>query len=120
MGQDSRYLLNIKSTERGYEVSFNNVRKLTVLQSETLRQRLLELAEVKYKELAINLCGIQFIDNAVIDIFNLLSRVARKYNSAVLLTEVSDNVLELIELIKVHAVFDIKHVFPALVHKSVA
>ena len=120
MKRENQNILTIETRKNGNKASFENVSKLTVLNSEAIKLGLLELATKRNKQLEINLSGINFIDSAIIDIFNLLSRIAHRYNSTVKLTNVSEDVVELIELVKVHAVFDIKHVLPATYHKSVA
>ena len=119
MKRVNQNILNVAKTKNGFKASFKNVSKLTVLNSEAMKLALLELATIRNSVLEIDISDINFIDSAIIDIFNLLSRMARRYSSTILLTNVSEEVIELVELVKAHSVFDIKHVLPAY-RRSVA
>jgi len=47
----------------------------------------------------------------MMDTLNLLSRMARRYGSRVILTHVTEEVWEFIQLVKLHSVFDINKVY---------
>ncbi|HBH48340.1 MAG TPA: hypothetical protein DDX98_06855 [Bacteroidales bacterium] len=120
MKRDNQNFLVVKNNKSKARASFRNVNRLTVLNSEAIRLGLIDIATKRNAELEIDLRGIKFIDSSIIDTFNLLSRMAGRYNSRVVLTNVSNEVSELIELVKMHAVFDIKHVLPISEQRSVA
>jgi anti-anti-sigma factor len=120
MKRENQNFLVIQNNQEGTKASFRNVNRLTVLNSEAIRLGLLDIATRRNSELEIDLEGVKFIDSSIIDTLNLLSRMARRYNSRVILTNVSNEVRELITLVKMHSVFDIKHVLPANEHRSVA
>ena len=120
MKRESHNFLTIKHSKNGTKASFRKVNKLTVLNSEAIRLGLLDIATKRNSELEIDLNGVKFIDSSIIDTFNLLSRMAKRYHSKVILTNVTQELSELIELVKLHSVFDIKRVLPASEHRSVA
>ena len=105
-------ILEIRIKEKKMEASFTATRRLTKENSFAIKQELMQCATHRNCELEINLSGILFIDNTVIDIFNLLSRMARRYDSRLFLSHVGGEVMEMINLIKKHSVFDIRVVIP--------
>lgn len=110
MKRESYNILAIENSQYKTKVSFRNIDRLTILDSEAIRLELIDLAVKKDTLLEIDLLGIRFIDSSIIDIFNLLSRMAHRYNSRVKLSNVSAELFELIELVKLHSVFDIKQI----------
>lgn len=94
------------------QASFQNVVFLIEGNSENLKTRLKEIVTVKNTILEIDLKGIGFIDNSVIDTLNLVSRLGKRYSSRMILTNVSKELMELINLIRIHSVFDIREVVP--------
>lgn len=70
--------------------------------------------------LTLNLSGVDFIDSKAFDDLNHLSRVARNYNSVIILSQVESSVMELIELVKKYSVFDIKAIRPVQKSANVA
>ena len=120
MKRESQNFLIVRNNNNRTKASFRNVNRLTVLNSEAIRLGLLDIVTIRNSELEIDLKGVKFIDSSVVDTFNLLSRMARRYNSRVLLSNVSAELSELIELVKLHSVFDIKHVFLNQESRSVA
>lgn len=119
MKRDNQQFLIIRNENNKAEASFRN-NKLTVLNSEALRLGLLEIVTTRNSELEINLSGIKFIDSSIIDVFNILFRMAKRFNSGVYLSHVGAELLELIELVKLHSVFDIRKVVPEIKPKKVA
>lgn len=120
MKRDKQKFLFIKNNKNLTSASFNNVNRLTILNSEAIRLELIDIATQKNSVLDINLEGIRFVDSSIIDILNLLSRMAHRYNSKVVLSNVTDELFELIELVKMHSVFDIKQVKKSYLPRSVA
>lgn len=119
MKRESKQFLIIRNDKNKAEASFRNY-KLTVLNSEALRLGLLEIVTTRDSELEINLSGVKFIDSSIIDVFNILYRMAKRFNSKVYLSHVEEGLLELIELVKLHSVFDIRKVIPEVEQRNVA
>lgn len=112
--------LVVKNNRRKIQVSFEKISKLSVLNSELIKNYLLNIVEKPRTELLISLAGIRFIDSASFDILNLVARVAVKYKSTVILKDVEPDTMELIELVKEHYVFNIKYVEPIKEKQKVA
>lgn len=120
MKQVENKFLVIRNENKKALASFRSVDKLTVLNSEAIRLGLLGIVTNKSSELEINLGGIRFMDSSVIDVFNILSRMAKRFGSRVKLTHVGHELMELIELVKLYSVFDIRTVLPEEPSKIVA
>lgn len=120
MKRDTANILTIKNGKHRTKASFSNVDRLTILNSEAIRLGLIEIATKKDTLHEIDLKGVRFIDSSVIHVLNLLSRMAHRYNSNVILTNVSPELNELIELVKLHAVFDIKQINTTSDNKAAA
>ncbi len=103
--------LIIRNTNNRKTVSFRGVDRLTVHNSKGIREELLDMVTRRGTELEINLSEIRFIDSNMMDTLNLLSRMARRYGSRVILTHVTEEVWEFIQLVKLHSVFDINKVY---------
>lgn len=88
--------------------SFSNVNRLNVLNAEVIRLGLIEIVTTRNTEVIFDLSGINFIDSSIVDTFNLLSRMARRFNSVVMLAYVNSELQEMLELIKVHSVFNLR------------
>lgn len=101
-------ILILKANFKKAEASFRTTNKLTVLNSENIRLELLDIVTNRNTELELNLHGINFIDSSIIDTFNILYRMAKRFNSVVFMTHVSPDLMELIKLVRVHSVFDIR------------
>lgn len=108
MKREDNNFFFIKNKDKKVVVSFRNVQNLTVLNTEIIRLGLIEKVKSKNNEIEINLRGIKLIDSSVFDTFNLLSRLAKRFNSVMYLTHIDEELMELIDLVKYHAVFDIK------------
>ena len=116
MKRENNRFLHIAKKGTMVVASFRNTKKLTVLNAEALKLGLLDVITNRNTVLEINLAGIKFIDSSIIDILNFLSRVAQRFNSKVILTHVEGELMELIELVKLHSIFDIREVFAEVKH----
>ncbi|QQS49886.1 MAG: STAS domain-containing protein [Bacteroidota bacterium] len=103
--------LVIRNTMNGKLVSFTGVDRLTVQNTIGIREILMDMVTKRGSELEIDLSAIRFIDSHMMDTLNLLSRMSRRYGSRVVLTHVTPEVWEFIQLVKLHSVFDINKVY---------
>ncbi len=108
-GENNNFLY-VRKSENKTVALFREMNQLTVPDSEAIRLKLIDIVTKRNSELEINLLGIKFIDSSIIDVFNLLYRMAKRFNSKVIITHVNEELMELIELVKIHAVFDIRTV----------
>jgi anti-anti-sigma factor len=120
MKREHSDFLIIEKETNGIKVAFREINKLTVLNAPSIKLGLIDIVTKRNTQLEIDLKGIKFIDSAIIDTLNLLSRMARRYNSRIILINVSDELSELLALVKMHAVFDIQRVLPEMDVKPVA
>lgn len=119
MKRESKQFLILRNKGNKAVASFRS-NKITVLNSEAIRLGLLDVVTTRNSELEIDLTGVKFIDSSVIDVFNILWRMAKRFNSRVYLTHVGTELYELIELVKLHSVFDIKKVVLETQQRNVA
>jgi len=120
MKRESDKFLMLTRHNSEIRASFNHVTRLTVLDIEAIRLELLDEVSKKGVTLEIDLSNIEFVDSAVIDVFNLLSRLALRYQSLVKLVHVTEELMELITLVRHHAVFDIRYINNLYLSRSVA
>lgn len=112
MKQGNFNFLTVKNKKKIAYVSFKRISKLSVLNCEILKHSLIDIVTMPGTVLEIDLSGIKFIDSSGFDLLNIVSRMARKYSSQVVLKNAGSEVMELIELVKKHAVLDIKNIQP--------
>jgi len=99
-----------RSAKQHIRVSFNDHETLMSLKFDFIRQYLKDLITKRGTRMEIDLNGIHFIDNEIIDTLNFLYRIGKKFNSLVVLKSVEPEVFEMISLAKKYYVFDIQHV----------
>lgn len=104
----------INELQEGREVrmSFRNHGNLGLLKHGFIQFGLKETVMKRGTRLIIDLTGVKFIDSDSFDTLNLLSRLARKYDSIIWLQGVEPEVMEMMRLVKKYSVFDIQHVEP--------
>ncbi len=88
--------------------SFSNTTHLNILNTEIIRLGLIDIVTMRNTEVIFDLSGINVIDCSIVDTLNLLSRLAKRFNSLLLLSHVSPELQEMLDLIKVYSVFDIR------------
>ena len=108
MEQEGNTFFIVRNKDKKAVASFRDIQNLTALNSEDIRLGLLDIVTTKNREIEIDLSGIKLIDSSVFDTFNLLSRLAKRFHSFFYFTHVNKELMELIELVKSHAVFDIR------------
>ncbi len=99
-----------RSTTRHIRVSFNDQEALSSLKFDFIREYLKDLITKRGTQIEIDLNGIHFIDNEIIDVLNFLYRIGRRFNSGLVLKSVEPEVFDMINLARKYYVFDIQHV----------
>lgn len=110
--KETANILIERHATRQIRVSFKNSEALLSLKFDFIREYLKDLITKRGTLMEINLNGIQFIDNEIIDTLNFLYRLGKKYNSGLALKAVEPEVFEMIDLARKYYVFDIKQVEP--------
>ena len=108
MKRASENILEIRIGKKKAVASFRNTNRLNILNAEAIRLGLIDIVTNRNSETEVDLTGINFIDSSIIDTLNLLGRMAKRFNSSFFLTHINNELMELIELVKMHTVFDIR------------
>lgn len=105
--------IRIAGRQNSRQLSLEPAENLAHLDAGIIRNYLKKIITQRNVHLEIDLSGVHEIDNHWFDTFNFLSRLGRKYNSALTLTGVEPGVMEIIDLIRKYYFFDIRVVEPA-------
>lgn len=100
MKRGSINFLIVKQNRRNVYVSFEHIDKLNLLISEDIKVDLFNIIKVPRTNLILSLNSIKFIDSTGFKMLNFIARVSRIYGSCFNLTNVSDEIMELINLYK--------------------
>ncbi len=111
-------MLKIERENNRFVVSFFKVSRLNTTISKVIEKQLSQLLNENGAELLLDLQGIKFIDTSGFNTLHKLKGIAEKYNSRLILTNVSAEVKELFRLLEVEDVFTI-HEFPVKVPETV-
>lgn len=103
MKRGSINFLIVKQNRRTVTVSFENIDKLNILISEEIKNNLFNIIKVPRTNLILDLKSIKFIDTSGFEVINFIAKVSRTFGSFFTLSNVSD---ELIELINVYRKFN--------------
>ncbi|MDF1574975.1 MAG: STAS domain-containing protein [Bacteroidales bacterium] len=101
-----REMLKIAKDDNQYRVELFQVNKLNILVSELVRQQLLELVETPGVSVVFNLDDVRFIDSAGFHVLVELADRAREAGSQFKLSNITDEVMELIKLTELGNRFD--------------
>jgi anti-anti-sigma factor len=102
------------------DLQLDRMNRITVLNSENLKAKLIALISRNGMKVSLNLRNINFVDSSGFDCLNYVAKVARQFQSEIVLKEVQPELMELIELVRKHGVFDIKNVQPIIHQEKVA
>ena len=100
MKRGSINFLIVKQNRRNVYVSFDRIDKLNLLISEDVKASLFNIIKVPHTNLVLNLDSIKFIDSTGFKMLNFIARISRIYGSCLNLTNISDEIMELINLYK--------------------
>jgi anti-anti-sigma factor len=100
-------MLKINSTEDVAEVKFDNLQKLNVLVSETVKTELQKLFEKPNAKVLINMDGVYFLDSSGFAAFLSVLKTAGKNNGQIIFCNVCNSALDLFKVLQLHTVFNI-------------
>ncbi len=92
--------ITIHKHSRDIFVSFNNLQKINVLIAEDIKRSLFDLIKMPRTNLILNMTGVTFIDSSGFEALNVISKVSHIYNSKFTLVNVSNEVMELVNLVR--------------------
>ena len=101
-------MITVDHTENTYLVSFFNVSRLNVLNYKEVESRLLPMVSQENTTLTLNLSGIKFIDSSGFEALLTLYKTAKIHSAGLQLINVSDDLAELIKLVELDQVFELK------------
>ena len=100
-------MLNISTIGDVTEVKFDNIQKLNVLVSETVKVGLQKLFERPNAKVLINMDGIHFLDSSGFAAFLSISKAANNNNGQIIFCNVRNSALDLFKVLQLHTVFTI-------------
>ena len=100
-------MLKINSIGDVTEVKFENLQKLNVLVSESIKTGLLKLFEKPNAKVLLNMEGIHFLDSSGFAAFLSVSKTAQKNNGQIIFCNVGNSALDLFKVLQLHSVFSI-------------
>ncbi len=100
-------MLKVNTTGDITEVKFDNIQKLNVLISETVKMDLQKLFERPNAKVLINMEGVHFLDSSGFAAFLSVSKTATKNNGQIIFCNISNSALDLFKVLQLHTVFNI-------------
>ena len=100
-------MLKINSVGDVTEVKFDNLQKLNVLVSESVKADLQRLFEKPNAKVLINMEGVYFLDSSGFASFLSISKVANKSNGQIIFCNIGNSALDLFKVLQLHTVFKI-------------
>jgi anti-anti-sigma factor len=100
-------MLTVDQFDNRYLVSFSNVSKLNVLNSNEIESELSALASKEDSNLTLNFSGVKFIDSSGFETLLKVHKTSILSNSNVNLINLSDELMELFQLVELDSVLQI-------------
>lgn len=100
-------MLKINAIGDVTEVKFDNIQKLNVLVSESIKTGLQKLFERSNAKVLINMEGIYFLDSSGFAAFLSVYKTAGKNNGQIIFCNLSNSALDLFKVLQLHTVFKI-------------
>ncbi len=98
-------MLKINRTEKDFQVSFRSIRRFNTVIAGVVEKQLSELLLTPGTRLVLDLEGIRFIDSSGFDSLLSLHKLARENQCEFRMINLSDEVEELVRLVKLDQVF---------------
>ena len=100
-------MLTVDKIENKYLVSFYNVSKFNILNSKEIESKLLPFVSQKDSNLTLNFSGIRFIDSMGFEVLMNIHKTSKKNNSDLNFINLSEDLMELMELVELDKVFQL-------------
>ena len=100
-------MLKLRTKKGIHIVSFHKTRRLNTLISEPLREELLKLVSKPGTEVVLSMDGINFIDSSGFETIMAVVERSNRAGSRFRICDVSQEVYELLRLMKLNFVFEI-------------
>ena len=99
--------MNISSTQHGNVDVVNIPQRLVMANAPSVRMDLLEMIARGRRHLVLDFSGVVFVDSSGLSVLVTALKAAHKANGSVVLLNLSDDVRALVELTRMHEVFQI-------------
>ena len=103
----------IRHKRTNVNVSFENTDKINVFNVEKIKNNLVEIVRVPNTNLILSFKGVKFIDSSGFRALNFISKLAKNYNSSLVLKDVNKELFELFDLVKKFGRLDVKNIHRA-------
>lgn len=100
-------MLKVEENKNRHYISIIKTTRINSFVADGLKDQLLEMVSQKKKEIILSLKGIKFIDNAGFETIMSVVKRARDNNCSFRICDVSQDVYELFQLMKLNVVFEI-------------
>lgn len=100
-------MLRVEKNRANYFLSFHKVTKINTLVADGMKEQLNEIVTHPNRMVVLSLQNIKFIDSSGFEAIMSVVRKARKHNSSFRICDVSEEVYELIKLMKLNVIFEI-------------
>ncbi len=103
-------MLKLKIKGGVYHISFHKINTLNTLVADSLREELIKIVSKPKREVVLSMNGINFIDSSGFQTIMAVVSQASKIGSKFRICDVSQDVYELLKLMKLEVMFEINPV----------
>jgi anti-anti-sigma factor len=100
-------MLQIKQKKKTFHVSLRKVSRINTLIADTIRDELTEIVSVSGRTIIFSMQDVRFIDSNGFEAILTIVKRSRESGSIFKICDVSEEVYELIKLMKLNVVFEI-------------
>jgi anti-sigma B factor antagonist len=101
-------MINIEKLNDVLVVSLMNDNKLNSAISQQFKQEVTKIIDQQGMKVLINLGGVEYIDSSGFGALLSVLRACKTHDAQLKLCNISDDVKELVKLLQLHSVFDIR------------
>jgi len=100
-------MLTVNKVENKYVVSFYNMNKLNILNSNEVESKLIPLISQDGSNLTLNFSGIKFIDSSGFDVLLKVYNTSKSSSAELNFINLSEDLMELMQLVELDQVFQL-------------
>jgi len=100
-------MLTVNKVENKYVVSFYNMNKLNILNSNEIESKLIPLISQDGSNLTLNFSGIKFIDSSGFDVLLKVYNASKSSSAELNFINLSEDLMELMQLVELDQVFQL-------------
>lgn len=100
-------MLKVRTEGKAYKISFFKTSRVNTLIADVIREELIQYVSIPGKEVILSMEGINFIDSSGFEAIISVVDIAKKHKSKFRISDVSQEVYELLKLKKLEIFFEI-------------